>query len=142
MSQILALVKEEDLLTELSKFEDSIYASARPLRELLSKDIRSTDVVSTLDHMTEVERWRERVCRWNGLAVCFVDHCKSDHFLVPKEKGVTDVDRAAYQKRLMAGFVGLQSWLEGLIYCIDSRVNLAKKLVGIDEQGTRSTRMA
>ena len=138
VQHILAITKEEDMLRELGKFEDAIYEAGAPLINLLRLDIRSTDVVSILDHMTEVERWRERVCRWYALARCFVEHCKSDHFIVRRDKGVTEFDRTAYQKRLSAGFIGIETWLDGLIESIDSRVNLAKKLVGIEEGGSRA----
>jgi hypothetical protein len=140
--QILALTKEEDLVAELAKFEDAIYEAGAPLIRLLGQDVRSTDVISQLDHMTEVERWRERTSRWHSLAKCFVEHCKSDHFIVARTKGVTEFERAAYQKRLTAGFVGLETWLEGLIYSIDSRVNLCKKLAGLEDNGRPNGRFS
>lgn len=133
IQQILAITKEADLLREMSTFEDAIYEAGAPLLRLLALDVRSNDVAVLMDHMTEVERWRERTCRWYSLAKCFVEHCKSDHFLVPKEKGVTDFTRTAYQKRLSAGFIGLECWLEGIVRCIDSRVNQCKKLLGLEE---------
>jgi hypothetical protein len=142
VQQILALVKEEDLVREMGKFEDAIYEAGAPLLRLLAQDVRSTDVVSLLDHMTEVERWRERTSRWHALAKCFLEHCKSDHFIVIRTKGVTDFERTAYQKRLSAGFAGLETWLEGVVDSIDSRVNLCKKLAGLDEAGSRSTRFS
>lgn len=139
--QILLLTKEEDLKTEMGKFEDAILSAGNDLFHLLSQDVRSTDVLSIIDHMTAVECWRERVCRWHALAKCFVEHCKSDHFILVKQTGVHEADRTAYQKRLTAGFVGVEAWLEGIIWSIDSRVNLCKKLLGLDEAGVRSTRL-
>lgn len=133
VQQILALTKEEDLIRELGKFEDAIYEAGDPLLRLLRMDVRSNDVANLLDHMTNVERWRERTTRWYGLATCFVSHCKSDHFIVKREKGISDFDREAYQKRLLAGFLGLECWLEGLVRSVDSRVNLCKKLAGLEE---------
>jgi len=142
VQQILRITKEEDLVCEMGKFEDAVYDAGAPLLVLLSQDVRSTDVVSLLDHMTEVERWRERVCRWHALAKCFLEHCKSDHFIVVRQKGVTDFERTAYQKKLTAGFAGLETWLEGVVDSVDSRVNLCKKLAGLDEAGSRSTRFS
>ena len=133
VTQILKILKEADLMTEMGKFEDAIYEAGDPLLKLLRLDVRSTDVISLLDHMTEVERWRERVGRWHALAETFVQHCKSDHFIVKREKGISDFDREAYQKRLLAGFLGLETWLEGLVKSVDSRVNLCKKLLGLEE---------
>jgi len=40
----------------------------------------------------------------------------------------------------LVGFSALQSYLEGLIDCIDSRVNLAKKVLGIEVDGGQSDR--
>lgn len=142
VTQILKILKEADLMTEMGKFEDAIYEAGDPLLKLLRLDVRSTDVISLLDHMTEVERWRERVGRWHALAETFVQHCKSDHFLVKKDKAVGVLDREAYQKRLTAGFVGLSLWLEGILDSVDSRVNLCKKLAGLDDHGERSSRFS
>jgi hypothetical protein len=136
MQHILAITKEEDLVSELGKFEDAIYEAGAPLIGLLRLDVRSQDVANMLDHMTEVERWRERVCRWHSLAVCFVSHCKSDHFTVKREKGISDFDREAYQKRLLAGFLGLETWLDGMVRSVDSRVNMCKKFLGLEEGTT------
>ncbi len=133
VTQILKILKEADLMTEMGKFEDAIYEAGDPLLRLLRLDVRSNDVANLLDHMTSVERWRERTTRWFGLATCFVSHCKSDHFIVKREKGISDFDREAYQKRLLAGFLGLETWLEGLVKSVDSRVNLCKKLLGLEE---------
>jgi hypothetical protein len=133
VQQILALTKESELMAEMAKFEDAIYEAGDPLLRLLRLDVRSNDVANLLDHMTSVERWRERTTRWFGLATCFVSHCKSDHFIVKREKGISDFDREAYQKRLLAGFLGLETWLEGLVKSVDSRVNLCKKLLGLEE---------
>lgn len=133
--QILEITKEEDLKKEFGDFEDQVDLSFHSLRTNLAKDIRSTEVTSLLDHMTDVERYRERLVKALSLAEAFSSHCKSDAFTVPKGKGVTDFDRTAYQKRLTAGFIGMVVYLEGAIYSLDSRVNLCKKLLGIEDNG-------
>ena len=71
VQQILALTKESELMAEMAKFEDAIYEAGDPSR-LLHLDVRSNDVANLLDHMTSVERWRERTTRWYRLATCFV----------------------------------------------------------------------
>jgi hypothetical protein len=133
---VLAITKEDDLLSELGRFEDALTEELRPVQSLLAKDVRTTDVASIEDHMTNVERYRERICRFHGLALCFLDHCKSDHFKLIRVKGVTEFDREAYQKRLTAGFKGLEAYLANLIDCIDSRVNDCKILLRLGEDGT------
>lgn len=137
VSQILDIKDEKQLLAEMKKFEDSVYERIRPLRVLLVKDIHSSEVASIQNHMSDVERWRETVLRWSSLMKTFVSHCKSDHFIVKREPGmrITEFDREAYQKRLLAGFVGLDTWLEGVVDSIDSRVNMAKVLLRLDESG-------
>jgi len=138
VAQILAITSEQKLVLEMTKFEDSIYERVHPLRVLLSQDIHSVSVTSIQNHMTDVERWRETVLRWASLAKTFVTHCKSDHFILKREQGmkITEFDREGYQKKLLAGFVGLEYWLDGMVSNIDSRVNMAKVLLRLDESGT------
>lgn len=133
--QILEITKEVDLTAQFGDFEDGINATLAPLQTQLSKDVRSVDVPILINHMTDVERWRERSVRFLALASAFESHCKSDVFLLPKGKGVTDFDRTAYQRKLTSGFTGLVIYLEGVIYCLDSRVNLCKKLLGLEDGG-------
>jgi hypothetical protein len=138
VAQILAITSEQKLLAELKKFEDSVYDRVHPLRVLLAKDVHTQEVASIQNHMTDVERWREKVLRYASLAKTFVAHCKSDHFILKREQGmkITEFDREAYQKKLLAGFVGLEYWLDGLVTTIDSRVNMCKVLLRLDEAGS------
>jgi hypothetical protein len=131
--QILEITKEADLKTEFGEFEDSITENLHPLVVLLGKDVRTTEVSSILDHMTGVEKWREKVVRYLSLATAFHGHAKSDHFIVVKTKGQTEFDRSSYQKKLTCAFDGIEVYLEGLLYCLDSRVNVCKKLLGAEE---------
>ena len=132
LHQILSITKEEDLRQQFCLFENAVDDQLGPLVELLKKDIRSKDVSDIQNHMSDVERYRERVVRFYALSVAFLDHCKSAHFLIPKNKSTTDFDREAYQKNLTHAFKGMSTYLEGLITSIDSRVNMAKKLTGLD----------
>jgi hypothetical protein len=131
--QILEITKEADLKQEFGEFEDSITENLHPLVTLLGKDVRTTEVSSILDHMTGVEKWREKVVRYLSLSSSFVNHCKSDHFIVTKTKGQTEFDRTAYQKKLLAGYAGIEIYLEGLVSSLDSRVNICKKLLGLED---------
>jgi hypothetical protein len=131
--QILEIVKECDLKKEFGEFEDSVNTTLQPLITLLEKDVRTTEVSNLLDHMTAVERWRERTVRFLALATAFHSHCRSDHFIVAKTKGQTEFDRTSYQKRLTAGFNGIEIYLDGLISSLDSRVNVCKRILGIEE---------
>jgi hypothetical protein len=132
---ILEITKEVDLKNGFGEFEDEINASLHPLINLLGQDVRSTEVTSILDHMTGVEKWRERCVRYLSLATAFHGHAKSDHFIVAKIKGQTEFDRAAYQKKLTCAFQGLEVYLDGLISSLDSRVNICKKLLGLEDGG-------
>jgi hypothetical protein len=134
IQQILSITQECELTKELGRFEDSIRSIALPLIKLLALDVRAENIAEITSHMMSVERWRERICRWHSLAKTFSEHTKSDHFLVRRVDGgkTTEMDRSAYQKRLGAGFIGLEVYLENLIKCIDSRCNACKILVRSD----------
>ena len=131
--QILEITKEADLKDQFGEFEDGVNTELHLLIQLLNKDVRTTEVASILDHMTAVERWREKVVRYLSLACAFHGHAKSDHFIVSKTKGQTEFDRNAYQKKLTCAFNGIEVYLEGLLYSLDSRVNVTKKLLGAEE---------
>lgn len=136
VAHILDIKDRDRLLTEMKKFEDSVYERVYPLRVLLTKDIHTSGVASIQNHMSEVERWRETVLRFASLAKTFVSHCKGDHF-IKREAGMklTLFEKEAYQKELLAPFIGLEYWLEGLVDSIDSRVNMCKVILRLDESG-------
>jgi hypothetical protein len=137
VAQILAITTEQKLLIEMAKFEESVYERIHPLRVLLAQDLHSVDVPSIQNHMTDVERWRETVLRWASLAKTFVTHCKGSHFILQRTPGskMTIFEQEAYQKKLLAGFIGLEYWLDGMVANVDSRVNMAKVLLRLDEAG-------
>jgi hypothetical protein len=137
VAQILAITTEQKLLIEMAKFEESVYERIHPLRVLLAQDLHSIDVPSIQNHMTDVERWRETVLRWASLAKTFVTHCKGSHFILQRTPGskMTIFEQEAYQKKLLAGFIGLEYWLDGMVANVDSRVNMAKVLLRLDEAG-------
>jgi hypothetical protein len=138
IKDILAMIDTKDMIAELGHFEDRLDVTLAPLQTLLEKDIRDNPEPGELmDHMTDVERWRERTVRFLSVANTFLEHCKSDHFKLKSGKGITEFDRKSYQKNLTAGFQGMQTYLEGLVYCIDSRVNLCKRVLGIEFDGAK-----
>ena len=129
IQQILKITVETKLVSEMGLFEDSIDQVFDPLKGLLAEDVRARSVGLIEDHMTDVERYRERAVKALALATTFLYHCKSDHFIVPRAKSVTEFDRASYQNHLRAPFEGMVTYLDGLVRTIDSRVNLCKKLL-------------
>jgi len=134
IQQILKITDEHKLVEEFARFEDSIDDVFDPLKELLASDVRTTDVASLQDHMSEVDSYRVRVVKALALATAFLYHCKSDHFIVAKAKGTTEFDRVAYQNKLRAPFEGIVVYLDGVIRCIDSRINQVKKLLWGDKE--------
>lgn len=93
----------------------------------------SPDVPSTFQHMAFVEAWRNRVARYLYLVDGFVSYSKSSQFSLPVEKGTTEAVRDAWKKTLCGPFEAVQRRLENLIESIDSRVNMCKKKVGMEE---------
>lgn len=132
--QIITITDEEILLQEFYGFETSLESIIMPLRANLAKQVLSADVVNMETHMTYVEAWRDRIAQYLRLVNAFVEHAKSSHFILIKGKGtgITETDRTAYQKKLTAGMLAMQRYLLDLIDAIDSRVNLCKKLLGIE----------
>jgi hypothetical protein len=135
--QIISITEEPVLLQEFYEFEESLTGRLTPLREKLAQQILSSDAAKLENNMTFVESWRDRVSMYLRLAEAFVEHAKSSHFMLVKQKGTTLDDRTAYQKKLTAGMLATAHDLLRLIDSIDSRVNLAKKLYGVDDNALK-----
>lgn len=135
--EILALKTVEDMENALRSFDEKVIERLKPLDELLDTNILSSDIVSIQLHMTEVESFRARVVRLLAFAAGFVQHAKDSTFLPEKSKERSELDREAFQRHIAAGFIAWQTQLEGYVDCIDSRVNLAKKLMGLEVDGFR-----
>lgn len=133
--EILKIKTEQDLDAALGNFESDLYRTLKPLRDRLVMQILTQDVPELELHMTFVECWRDRVGKYLSLASCFVEHGESTDFLLPTSKGVTAMDREAYMTKMTKGFSAIKKDLEELIRSIDSRVNLCKKLLGIESEG-------
>jgi hypothetical protein len=141
IQDILTIEQAQDLIDRFKEFDEQIEDAIAPVEEALELNI-SSDVPSLHMHMTEVERWRVRVCRFYSFATAFVEHAKSKTFLLPKSKESTEMDREAQKKTLSAGPTALQARLDMLISSIDSRVNLCKKLLGIESDNAGIYRRA
>jgi hypothetical protein len=142
--EVLAITKSEDLKAALLAFDEQMSAHIKPLLEALDKNIISLDVPSIQAHMGMVEAWRGKLVRMLALAAAAVEHSKGIYFVPSKVSGdgesrvrLTEDERKAYTREQAAGWVAWQVKLEGLIACIDSRTNLAKKLLGIDFEGEK-----
>jgi hypothetical protein len=132
---IQKLINSVDLLEAFNAFESEFETSTKTLCEELDKSILSTDITTISTHMAFVESWRQRIVRYSALASAFYEHSKSSVFLMPKAKGVSDLDRDANRRTHSAGFAGLVKRLDGLVDCIDCRVNLCKKVLYVEAEG-------
>jgi hypothetical protein len=139
IAQAHGLLSAKDLQDALAAFEHDLDAALDPLVLQLSRNIITGAPGDISQHMGYVETWRDRVTRFLMVVSACVEHAKSDHFeltAITTEKGGTkyapEDKREAYRRRLAGGWVALKARLENLIDSIDSRVNLCKKVLGID----------
>lgn len=135
--EIFKINTVEELNAARDQFEQEINTKIQPLVDKLNQNILSSDVVSIEQHMAYVESWRARLVRYHALASAFTDHAKDSTFLAAKSsdenaKRIPEIERDAFRRKLSGGFAALQDYLEGLIDSIDSRVNLSKKVLGIE----------
>lgn len=143
ISEIFSINTPEALTAARDKFEEDLHAKIAPLVTQLESNILSTDVATIETHMAYIESWRSRIVSYHSLASAFCDHAKDSTFLQAKfTEGdnpvkLSEIERDAYRRKLSGGFVALQVLLEGYIDCIDSRVNLAKKVLGIEVDAPR-----
>lgn len=135
ISEIRGVNDQETLLAMEHQFNNDLHEHLKPLIHMLDSNVMPLDQVSLQQHMTAVECWRARIVRLLSLSTSFVQHAESESFRLKKEKGTTGDDQEAHKKHLCAGFKGMSVLLEGLVDCIDSRVNLCKKLAQVDSQG-------
>jgi hypothetical protein len=137
--EIFKINTVEELNAARDQFEQEIYTKTEPLVVKLDQNILSSDVASIEQHMAYVESWRARLVKYHAFASAFTDHAKDSTFLAAKDSGDTkripEIERDAFRRKLSGGFSALQGYLEGLIDSIDSRVNLSKKVLGIEVDG-------
>ena len=138
ISEIFAIDTVTALTAARNSFEETLDVKIAPLVAQLEANVLSSDVASIETHMAFIESWRSRLVKYHALASAFCDHAKDSTFLVSKttdgDKPVklSEIERDAYRRKLSGGFAALQTLLEGYIDSIDSRVNLSKKVLGIE----------
>jgi len=137
--EIFNITSVEALNAARDQFEVELTSKLKPLVDALDKNILSSDVAAIETHMAYVESWRARLVRYHAFASAFTDHAKDSTFLTSKTNDdgekvvkVPEIERDAYRRKLSGGFAALQGYLEGMIDSVDSRVNLAKKVLGIE----------
>jgi hypothetical protein len=127
IKHVIAITSPKQFKALFASFEDQIETVIEPLGVLLNKVIMTRDVTSLEQHAAETDSYRGRVSRFLSLAVAFVEHGKSSHFMLHKSKGIAEFDREAHRRSMTSGYIGLQVRLEGLLQDIDNRVNNCKK---------------
>lgn len=142
--EIFKITTVEELNAARDQFESELDIKTAALVDKLDQNVLSSDVSSIEQHMAYVESWRARLVRYHSFASAFTDHAKDSTFLASKTtngdaegKRIPEIERDAFRRKLAGGFSALQSLLEGLIDCIDSRVNLCKKVLGIEIDAPR-----
>jgi hypothetical protein len=140
INEALVISSIDEIRKCCKEFDDQLTEKYDPLRKMLEQNILSSDVVSIELHMCQVEAWRVKVVWDMGRAAALTERAKSSAFLPAKSKELTEIDRDAFRRGLAAGFVAWKERLEGLIDCVDSRVNLCKKKLFIEAEGFRGHR--
>ena len=142
IAQAHGLLTEADLAQALLGYENDLARELQPFEAQLTRNIITGSPADIMQHMGYVETWRDRVTRFLMVAAACVEHAKSDHFEATSDKKMTEERRKAYQRRLAGGWAALQARLENLVDSIDSRVNLCKKVLGIDAEAMAYHRKA
>lgn len=135
VAEALNIRTEDDLRHALLELDHDIEQEISLLTNTLAKNPVSSDVSSIFNHMGFVESWRSRIGRFHMVVSALVAHAKSDEFEIVPAPGIkiTEVKREMHIKRLSGGFSAWQVRLENLLDDIDSRVNLCKKILGVEE---------
>jgi hypothetical protein len=134
LSEIISIVKEEDLLNSFKLFEEHVNAKLVDVTYLLRTKMSTTDMVYAMDHMVTLSSNRDLVAQLNALAKTFVEHCQSSHFMLFAKPGApthkaSESDRGAHFKKLSAGFKGMYEMLQEKLKSIDERVNICKLIL-------------
>lgn len=137
IKEIFKITTIEELNAARDQFEQELHTKLYPLTAKLDQDILSSDVASIEQHMSFVESYRARLVQYFSLATAFANHAKDSTFLPAKTDGenakrTPEIERDAFRRKLAGGFSALEVRIEGYIDCIDSRVNLSKKILGIE----------
>lgn len=137
---VLQLKTAEDVLRTGLEYNDDVRDYLTPLEQLLERSILHGDPVKLEQHMADVEAWRGRVARQLYLVSAVVEYGKSNRFALASGKGVTEAIRDGYRRSFLWPWTAVESYLEELIACVDSRVNLCKKKLYMEVDGHRTAR--
>jgi hypothetical protein len=135
--QIISITKEEDLFKELGSFEQAAAKRVKLVEDLLILNVRKMNEENMEIHAAEVESYRQAAVRIHSLAACFLEHAKSTYFALSTG---TEATKRAKEKMLTAAFEGMVVRYEGLVRSIDSRVNLCKALLRLNDERVRGVR--
>lgn len=126
---------EEELLDQFDQFDETLETKLQGLENFLGQSLLSTDVTNIMQHMSVVESKRETVNKYLALVKAFAEYSKGEKFRLKKDDGkITADEQSAHARTLSAGWSAWEARLEQTIRSIDSRVNLAKKILGIEEE--------
>lgn len=132
IAQVLKINTEQDLLQQLVQLDEQYEEDMVPLTNALAKNVFSMDPHSLSAHAGLVDSWRDKISRFLMIASALVEHAKSDRFELPAQKGNTEIKRDMHRRSLSGGFDAWKTRLDHTIRSIDNRVNLCKKLLGIE----------
>ena len=137
VAQIIAITEESSLIQELGLFEKAVEKRIEPIENLLSLDIKSANEFTLEQHMSKIDSYRQISVKIHALASCFLEHAKSPYFALAKGTGF---ERESKQKQLTAPFQGMVVRYEGLVKSIDSRVNMVKTLLRLQDEREKGMR--
>src|SRR5436190_5513574 len=115
VAEIFDLQTEDSLKTCFRQMEDELITAIAPLEEMLETPVGSMDPSINYKHADWIGCWRNRICKYHMLVVAFVEHAKSDCFMLPKAAGVTENVREMHQRGLAGPYVAWKCRLEHLI---------------------------
>ena len=139
IAQILDLRTEASLHDAFQLMEAELMAEIAPLEQALEATVQSMDPATNFRHAAFVGTWRNKIARFLMLVTGFVEHAKSDCFILPKAAGITEVARDMHRRGLAGPFVAWQQRLEHMIDDIDCRVNFCKKCIESEKSGRSSS---
>lgn len=128
---------EEELLDQFDQFDEALEKRLDGLERFLGQSLLSTDVTNIMQHISVVESKRETCNKFLALVKAFAEYSKGERFRLKKDKEegkVTADEQSAHARMLSAGWSAWEARLEQTIRGIDSRVNLGKKILGIEEE--------
>lgn len=137
LAQILNIHSAVDLKVVKVQLDQELSEELGSLEGELSKNIMTSDYNTMVQHMGYVESQRDRVTRFLLLVDNLLEHAKGDTFVL--EGKATEHKRTQHTKGLTTGLNGWSTRLDHMVRSIDSRVNLLKKIMGIEGELSNAT---